>query len=114
MKKIILGTTMLKQEEKYSSENSVDTLPGEIDEKATEECDTPLLTENYSEESAPSASIMQDSKEKISDKKSKEVQIVEENVWEREENAKYFCMSDGTCKAVFYSEPIHFYDPFLK
>ena len=110
MKKIILGTTMLKQEEKYSSENSVDILPGEIDEKATEECDTPLLTENYSEESASSASIMQDSKEKISDKKSKEVQIVEENVWEREENAKYFRMSDGTCKAVFYSEPIHFYD----
>ena len=53
---------------------------------------------------------MQDSKEKIFDKKSKEVQIVEENVWEREENAKYFRMSDGTCKAVFYSEPIHFYD----
>ena len=46
----------------------------------------------------------------LGDKSEKAAEIVEEYVEMREENVKHFKMSDGTCKAVFYNEPVHYLD----
>ena len=41
---------------------------------------------------------------------SNEPTILDEDISKREENVKYYNMSDGTCRAMYFDEPVHYFN----
>lgn len=115
MKKIMLGKKGQEQEFGKFEEYKAETLREDVAQNVfAEECDTPLLIENYAEinEEMKESKSIEISKEelKLGSASKEEARIVGEERQEREENVKHFRLSDGTCKAVYFNEPIHYYD----